>query len=238
MDPFWNQLKKHQADPAQPAPRLFSIVFSNFGWRFLIALLLQACSVACLLATPTFLKEIIIYLQLYANPTPNFPGKPTLLIQSGVGIAFVLFGLQLAGSIFRQTALQVLNEIQINVNTIMIGAVYEKALRLSQKSSREFSQGKILNIVNVDVDKITIWLPQGTGFFCAPIQLGVAIKLIYDLIGIAVWGGAGSLFGILILQISIIGFLVKFQKGFLAAGDKRLKALREVLYGKCIFTKV
>lgn len=74
-------------------------------------------------------------------------------------------------------------------------------------------------------------MQQIAPFLVAPIQLTVALKLIGDLIGYAVWSGAGTLFGVLFLEIMILGFLVRFQQGFLKVGDRRLKLIREVLYG-------
>jgi ATP-binding cassette subfamily C (CFTR/MRP) protein 1 len=59
----------------------------------------------------------------------------------------------------------------------------------------------------------------------------VSVILLGNLIGVAVWGGAGTLFGILILQILVIGLLASYQKEFLQGGDRRLKLVREVLYG-------
>lgn len=98
----------------------------------------------------------------------------------------------------------------------------------------EFNQGRILNLINVDVEKISLLMIQIATFLVAPVQLTVAIYLIGTYISYAVWGGAGTFFGIIILQVGIIGFLIAFQKGFLNAGDKRLKEIREVLYGKWI----
>ena len=65
----------------------------------------------------------------------------------------------------------------------------------------------------------------------APVQVAVSLILLSDLIGVAVWGGFGVIFGILTLQILVIGFLASYQKEFLKGGDLRLKLLREVLYG-------
>lgn len=169
-------------------------------------------------------EDIIKYLN------PLFP-RSLLKVDNGIGLAFILFALQAFSSIFRQTSLQFFNSLQINIRTILIGSIYEKSLKLSQHASKEFTQGQILNLINVDVEKISMVLMQVAPFLVAPIQLAVSIKLIGDLIGYAVWGGAGALFGVLFLEIAIIGFLVKYQQGFLKAGDRRLKAIREVMYG-------
>lgn len=59
----------------------------------------------------------------------------------------------------------------------------------------------------------------------------MALVQLHDLLGTAVWAGAGTLFAVLFLQSFVVFGFVKFQKDFLKAGDKRLKLSREMLYG-------
>ncbi|KAJ3330300.1 hypothetical protein HDU91_003634, partial [Kappamyces sp. JEL0680] len=134
-------------------------------------------------------------------------------------------------SLFQVTSQQLGAGLQVDFKTLLIGAVYEKSLRLSQASSREFTQGQILNVINVDVEKVSLAFLQLAMLLTAPVQVVVSVILLGNLIGYAVWGGAGTLFAILFLQLAVIGFLASYQKSFLQGGDRRLKLIREVLYG-------
>jgi hypothetical protein len=58
-----------------------------------------------------------------------------------------------------------------------------------------------------------------------------------ELLGVAVWAGAGTLFAVLFLQGCVLVAFVAYQKAFLKAGDERLKILREMFYGKSISSK-
>ncbi|KAI8903608.1 P-loop containing nucleoside triphosphate hydrolase protein [Gorgonomyces haynaldii] len=227
--PFWTDYYNHlEGNPRKPG--LHKIFFKNYTGTFLLAFLNRALSVGCQLSFPIFMQQILYYLLFYVKPIPDV-AKPTLLIDNGYLLVFVLFLLQALSSVFNQTAQQMFNSLQININTILISAIYEKSLRLSQKASREFTQGQILNLINVDTEKISTVLLSLAGFVVSPIQIGVAVKLLSDLIGVSVWGGAGSLFVILMLQMLAVNPLLKAQKGFLKMGDKRLKLLREIFYG-------
>jgi hypothetical protein len=124
MLPFWDDLSSLRQKPS-----LFRIFRIHFGLVFLLALLFQALSVACILSMPTFIQQIIFYCN------PLYP-KAAMKIQSGIALAFILFALQICSSVFRQTSLQMFNSMQINVKTILIGSIYEKCLRLSQVSSK------------------------------------------------------------------------------------------------------
>jgi hypothetical protein len=224
METFSNDLKDYQNGIKSKKPSLFSILFKKYGLMFCLAVFLQGLSVACALTVPTFLQQIIYFL------TPNYPSS-LLLIQSGIALSFILMALQIGVTLFLYTSSQLTNIIQVDIKTILIGAVYEKSLKLSQASSRKFTQGKILNLINVDIEKISLMFLQITQLIISPVQVTVSIILIFDYIQNSVWFGAGTLFGILFLQLFVIPLLVKFQKAFLGAGDKRLKSIREVLYG-------
>ena len=84
----------------------------------------------------------------------------------------------------------------------------------------------------MDAEKIAAALTGLNGLWSTPIQIAVALVQLADLLGVSVWAGAGTLFGVLLLQTFVIAAFVKFQKDFLKAGDERLKAIREMLYGK------
>ncbi|KAJ1340359.1 hypothetical protein BSLG_005001 [Batrachochytrium salamandrivorans] len=202
LDKFWTEYRSWASNPNKTTlkpPSLFNAVFQNYYLSIFLGMVCMSISIACSLAVPTFIQQVIYFL------IPQYP-RALLLIQSGPGLAFVLFALQLSASIFG-------------------------LLRLSGKSSVEFTQGKILNLVNVDSEKIANAIQSINGLYATPIQIVVAVYLLGQLLGVSVWAGAGTLFFVLLLQGGIIGFFVKYQKLFLSAGDKRLKALREVLYG-------
>ncbi|KAH6571206.1 hypothetical protein BASA60_007281 [Batrachochytrium salamandrivorans] len=227
LDKFWTEYRSWASNPNKATlkpPSLFNAVFQNYYLSIFLGMVCMSISIACSLAVPTFIQQVIYFL------IPQYP-RALLLIQSGPGLAFVLFALQLSASIFGRTCDQIIHRIQINIRTIIICAIYEKVLRLSGKSSVEFTQGKILNLVNVDSEKNCKCYSE----YQRPLRHA------YSDCGCCVssWTTAGS-FSMgrrrnpvlcAVTSRRIIGFFVKYQKLFLSAGDKRLKALREVLYG-------
>lgn len=171
LSPFWR--KRATA----------SVLFIRaFGGFVVLSVLYQAASTACSLIQPTYIKELIIFLNTYGIGLRDD-------VPTGVKFAFILFGLQLGSVVFRSLSSNLLIPVQVKVRTILVGAIYEKSLRLSQKASYEFSQGQILNLVNVDVEKVVGIFLQLAPFLCAPIQFGVSLYLIQKEIGNAMWGG-------------------------------------------------
>lgn len=130
---------------------LFKTLFFKFFGLFFAAVVCQGVSIACVLAVPKFIQQVIFFT------TSNYP-KELLWVSSGYYLALCIFALQVGTTIFGRTAEQILRTMEQNVKTVLIGAIYEKSLKLDQKSSTQFSQGRILNLINVDCEKIAMAL--------------------------------------------------------------------------------
>jgi len=130
---------------------LFKTLFYKFFWLFFAAVTCQGISIACILAVPQFIQQVIYFT------TPGIP-QSLLWLSNGYYLAFCVFALQVGTTIFGRTAEQILRTMEQNVKTVLIGAIYEKSLKLDQKSSSTFSQGRILNLINVDCEKIALAL--------------------------------------------------------------------------------
>ncbi|KAI8847504.1 P-loop containing nucleoside triphosphate hydrolase protein [Chytridium lagenaria] len=210
--PYWDKLRLHLKDPKNfKQPNLFGFLVRRFIRNWLIGFLCFGAAIGCQLTVPTFIQQIIYYLQ------PTYP-KEKLLIQSGVGIAFVLLGLQLAFTLFGQTTWQINRTITVNLKTVLIGAVYEKSLRLSNEASQKFTQGNILNLINVDTQTIAEFLVESHTVIVTPIQVAVTLYLLYALLGSALWAALGALFASLLLQ-----FHWWVQKNLLSSSDALIK---------------
>ncbi|KAJ3309209.1 hypothetical protein HDV04_006316 [Boothiomyces sp. JEL0838] len=218
LDPFWKDVQ------AKIKPSLIKTVAKHYGTRVAFGLTLQLLSVGCLLTFPTFVEQILLFLQ------PGYPHQD-LYIQSGIGISFAIALLQLGKTLFEKTCQQIFYSIQVDIKTILIGAVYEKSLRLSRSSSNKYTQGKILNLINVDSEKISKSVAQFPQLAASPVTIVVSLILLGFRISYTVLGGTAMLIIILMLQSRVVQYIGKYQKQFLGFGDKRLKAVRELLYG-------
>ncbi|KAJ3322956.1 hypothetical protein HDV06_002615 [Boothiomyces sp. JEL0866] len=218
LDSFWNGLRTNIK------PSLIKTVVRIYPFKIIAGVLLQLLSVVCLLTFPTFVEQILLYLQ------PEYP-RSSLYVQSGTFISLIIAFLQLGKTVFEKTCQQIFNAIQVDIKTILIGAVYEKSLRLSRASSTKYTQGKILNLINVDSEKISKSISQLPQMVASPIIILISLILLGFRISYTVLGGTAMLIAILMLQTRVVQYIARYQKQFLSFGDKRLKAVRELLYG-------
>jgi len=97
--------------------------------------------------------------------------------------------------------------------------------------NKEYSSGKIMNLMLVDIEniaKIFFHLPQLLQF---PIILVIGIYIIYTAIGLAFIGGIISVITVSLLVSHISKILFKYQRAVMEAKDERMKKTNEVLTG-------
>ncbi|RKO91047.1 hypothetical protein BDK51DRAFT_26137, partial [Blyttiomyces helicus] len=92
LDPFWDGVRASLADPSVPMPSLFAVFRRHFFFTWVLSCILKGLSIACTLSVPTFVQQILNWLQKDPEDPP--------FMSSGVGLAFCLFALNVGGSLF------------------------------------------------------------------------------------------------------------------------------------------
>ncbi|KAI9317828.1 P-loop containing nucleoside triphosphate hydrolase protein [Zopfochytrium polystomum] len=136
-----------------------------------------------------------------------------------------------AATLFGQSYKQIQRNIVVNLRTVMVGAIYKKTLRPSGEAEKTFTQGRILNMINVDVEGIIRFADDAVSIPLTPVQVAVGVTLLHRLIDNAVFASLV----VIVLTVSLQGLVLKslasIQKKLYGASDARLKAIRELLYG-------
>ena len=187
----------------------------------MIAFLFQFIRWLILISQPLIITLILEYIQ---DPKEMNGG---IFYGLGLTILYVVIG------IFGTMITENFNFIQLvlgeKAKFALIAIIYDKVFTLSSATNKKFSQGEIINFINVDVDKIpnlTILLPLVSRF---PIQLGFSIVLLIFYFGFSLLGSLGvgfllSFFGFIIAKIK-----AKVQIKMLKEKDKRMRTTTEVV---------
>ncbi|KAI1286834.1 Multidrug resistance-associated protein 1 [Halotydeus destructor] len=145
-----------------------------------------------------------------------------------VGVMFVV---QLVESLVRTQAQYKIETVAVKVRTSLNGAIYEKTLKLSCKSRTDYSPVAIANMVATDSMKIFNFMTTINCFWEIPVQIGIAVYLLWQTIGVAC-----------LSSIAVLAFFIPLTSTFESeykieavrsrrAKDKRLKLLNEILAG-------
>ncbi|XP_022853743.1 ABC transporter C family member 10-like [Olea europaea var. sylvestris] len=119
--------------------------------------------------------------------------------------------------------------IGLKVRSLLIAAVYEKQLRLSNAAKLMHSNGEIMNYVNVDAYRIgefPYWFHQS---WTPILQLGLALIILVRAVGLATIASLVVIILTVVCNVPLAKLQHKFQLKLMLAQDKRLKAISEAI---------
>ncbi|KAJ2991560.1 Multidrug resistance-associated protein 1 [Globomyces sp. JEL0801] len=170
--------------------------------------------------SPFLVQQVIYYVQ----------SKETV-IDSGIGLAFMLFGTQVLESLLNSLCKTTQRHMSIASQEFLVDSLYKKSLNMAYKERSLHPPGKILNIVNTDVEFISEALASDvTSIFLVPTNLILIIFFIYQQIGWAVFPGFAYIVAVLFGTSLTTPLVTKFNIGWMNAGDDRLAAIREMIH--------
>ncbi|GFY69160.1 multidrug resistance-associated protein 1 [Trichonephila inaurata madagascariensis] len=121
--------------------------------------------------------------------------------------------------------------IATRIRSCIISVVYKKALVLSNSARKNFTVGEVVNLMSVDTQRMMDYVQMVNLLWSAPLQIIIAIYLLWQQLGIATLGG---LF-VMILMIPINGFITYFIRSsqvlLMKDKDRRTKLMNEILNG-------
>ncbi|KAG8192593.1 hypothetical protein JTE90_015226 [Oedothorax gibbosus] len=119
----------------------------------------------------------------------------------------------------------------MHVRTALVSAIYKKSLVLSSSAKKVSTTGEIVNLMSVDSQRFMDLMTYLNLVWSAPLQIIVAIAMLYRVLGVSVFAGLAAS----ILLIPLNGFLVSQIKNKqtkqMQLKDERVKLVNEVLSG-------
>jgi len=109
--------------------------------------------------------------------------------------------------------------------------LFSKALTISAAGRAQTSTGQVVNMMSNDTTQLQRFL-QFVGFtLVAPIQIIIALVLIYGQVGNATWVGVGFMFCLIPINGVVFSSVSKQRRKVLKYSDARVKMVNEVLAG-------
>ncbi|KAJ3196969.1 hypothetical protein HK101_006830 [Irineochytrium annulatum] len=234
MTPYWAALRAYQENKStqdleellpkrnDSPPSLLPTLWTRFGRMWMAGGAFYACGIVMQLMVPLVLGRLIEVLKRGHDWEQG-------IWNNGYFISFLLFATQVLSSVLSRSSDQVSRTLSIDIKTVLIDAVYGKALRLSPRAMSEFSMGKIMNFINVDAEGISTLAQESHAMWVTPIQILATVYLLYNLLGVAVLPSLAIILLSLFLQSSSYTLVGKFQRALLGHSDARLKGIRELV---------
>ena len=117
------------------------------------------------------------------------------------------------------------------MRSAVIDAVYQKALRLSPDAKNKYTTGQIVNLMSVDAQKITDFILFINVSWSSPLQISIAVYLLWQQLGIATLAGVAVMVFLIPFNAWITSIWRKTQADLMKKKDSRSKLINEVLGG-------
>jgi len=213
---FWDKAVKKDGQA-----NVTRILVKVFGPKWIPAGVFKLLSDICNLISPVILELLLDHLD-DANARNNESYKGWIYICT-------IFVLQILATLFINTYFKNTMEVGLSVRATVIGIIYRKTLKLSNKAKQTIGDGQIINLVSTDSARLQRLLGNLHYLWSGPFQLIVILVLLIRSLG--VWSLIGfTIFLVVIpLQGYIMKLLAKLRKQTAVLTDQRVKRTQEII---------
>ncbi|KPM06699.1 ABC transporter-like protein 9, partial [Sarcoptes scabiei] len=222
--------------------RLILILMKKFGWEFLKIFSIKFIPTLLTFLGPLLLNRLISYASDENDQQYRW---------HGFLYAFVMFKMFLLESILNSFADYRLMVLALKIRSSLTMAIYRRLLRMnptstssslsssssssssisSSSNQKQFTSGQILNIMSSDTQKVFDYIKMINLFWICPLQITIAIFLLWQHLGYASLAGLGVLLLLLPFNAFIGAQIRSLQTRLLIFKDRRFRCLNETLAG-------
>ncbi|PVU98628.1 hypothetical protein BB559_001437 [Furculomyces boomerangus] len=218
---FWDEWK---IERSKGRDSLFFALVRAFGPWYSVAGFLKFIFDLLQFAQPVLLKKLLEFVETYGTDSP-------MPVVHGFYYAIAMFSLSVIQTLVLHQYFNISMLTGVGIRTGLVTTIYKKTMMMSSKARITFSTGDIVNRMAVDAQRISDTTQYGHIIWSAPLQITLALYLLYQTLGYS------SLVGlvILILAIPMNTFVARkmrvIQKKKMKNKDSRVRLTEESLQG-------
>uniref|UniRef100_A0A8C0H658 Multidrug resistance-associated protein 1 n=1 Tax=Chelonoidis abingdonii TaxID=106734 RepID=A0A8C0H658_CHEAB len=202
------------------APSLLKVLYKTFGPYFLMSFLFKACHDLMMFSGPEILKLLINFVN--DKDAPNWQGY----LYTGL-----LFACACLQTLILHQYFHICFVTGMRLKTAVIGAVYRKALVITNSARKTSTVGEIVNLMSVDAQRFMDLTTYINMIWSAPLQVILALYLLWQNLGPSVLAGVAVM--ILLVPVNaVMAMKTKtYQVAHMKSKDNRIKLMNEILNG-------
>ncbi|KAJ8688624.1 hypothetical protein QAD02_024419 [Eretmocerus hayati] len=191
-----------------------------FGPAFTLAMLLELISSVLMFANPQILELLIGFTKNKNEP-----------VWRGYLYAFLMLSATSLQTLFTNQYYLYLFTTGLRIQTALTGAIYKKAMRISNAARKNFTVGEIVNLMSVDAQRFSDVISTIVTILSAPLQIALALLFLWRVLGMAVFAGVAIMAFLIPLNAFLTSKTEKLQLQQMEYKDQRVKLTNEVLNG-------
>ena len=221
--------KQRQTQEFVPAtPNLARVLWYAFGyWRVWIAVLFYVLSALLQFVPVLILNDLVRYFETPADQAENY--KALLFHPWGDVVGMFVFPVLV--SVLQTRSQVILNHCAIFIRTAVSTLLFEKALTISASGRALTSTGQVVNMMSNDTSQLQRFLQFFGTTLVAPVQIVLALALIYRQVGNATWVGVGFMLFLVPINGVVFSSVSKMRRRVMKYSDARVKMINEILSG-------
>uniref|UniRef100_A0A8D2LRU5 Multidrug resistance-associated protein 1 n=1 Tax=Varanus komodoensis TaxID=61221 RepID=A0A8D2LRU5_VARKO len=213
-------LRKTRSASRDKEPSLFKVLYKTFGPYFFMSFLFKAFHDLMMFAGPEILKLLINFVN--DKDAPSWQGYLY------TALLFVSAGLQ---TLVLHQYFHICFVTGMRLKTAVIGAVYRKALVITNSARKTSTVGEIVNLMSVDAQRFMDLATYINMIWSAPLQVVLALYLLWQNLGPSVLAGVAVML-LLVPVNAVIAMKTKtYQVAHMNSKDNRIKLMNEILNG-------
>ncbi|OAQ96826.1 hypothetical protein LLEC1_02049 [Akanthomyces lecanii] len=203
----WNK----EADQTKKHALLWTFIV-HYKWQILAAMPARLVYAAFTLSQPFLVQRVLDYTA--TSPTESDKNTAYGLIAAyalayiGIAIAYAVYELKVyrAITLFRGS---------------LISVIFDKTLRVSSHAA---SDAEAMTLMSADIDRIGLSMEDVHELYAGPIELGIALWLLYRLLGVAMGASTGFIVVCLVGSLRVATIAGDAQVPWLEAIETRMEA--------------
>uniref|UniRef100_A0A8C6PXB0 ABC-type glutathione-S-conjugate transporter n=1 Tax=Nothobranchius furzeri TaxID=105023 RepID=A0A8C6PXB0_NOTFU len=211
-------LSNQKAAPHQPS--FLHALIKAFGPYFLIGSAFKLLQDVITFVNPQLLRMLISFTKQEKAP-----------YWWGYALAILMFLTALLQTLILHRHFQYCFITGMNVRTALIGAIYRKALVITNAAKRSSTVGEIVNLMSVDAQRFMDLTTFLNMLWSAPLQIMLALYFLWQNLGPSVLAGVAVMVMLIPLNAFIAMKTRAYQVEQMQYKDERIKLMNEILNG-------
>eukprot|EP00529_Nitzschia_sp_RCC80_P007056 CAMPEP_0113524496 /NCGR_PEP_ID=MMETSP0014_2-20120614/46247_1 /TAXON_ID=2857 /ORGANISM="Nitzschia sp." /LENGTH=1530 /DNA_ID=CAMNT_0000422611 /DNA_START=90 /DNA_END=4685 /DNA_ORIENTATION=- /assembly_acc=CAM_ASM_000159 len=207
-----------------------SLVVSFGGWKLGLAIFAQVIAALLSFVPVLILNDLVSYFE-WTDAGLDQDEYEFAYVQNP-WVAVVGLGLvPCLVSLLQTRSNAVMAHCGVFVRTAVSTMLYRKALNVSAAGRAKTSTGQVVNMMSNDTMQLQRFLQFASFTIVAPLQIVIALVLIYGQVGNAMWVGVAYMLFLLPINAKVFSVVANMRRKVLKYSDMRVKMMNEILTG-------
>ncbi|KAL5795158.1 hypothetical protein ACOSP7_003752 [Xanthoceras sorbifolium] len=216
---FDQRLKHVKQKDGSINPSIYKAIFLFIRNKAAVNAFFAVINAAASYVGPYLIKDFVNFL--------NEKNKRS--VKSGYLLALAFLGAKMVETIAQRQWIFGARQLGLRLRAALISQIYRKGLLLSCQSRQSHTSGEIINLMSVDIQRITDFIWYLNVIWMLPIQISLAIFILHTNLGLGSLAALAATFVVMSCNIPITRIQKRYQSKIMSAKDDRMKATSEVL---------